>query len=207
MPPGRGLVSGVPDGYGPGISASAAGAAMSGPAGCQDVRGPGPSVPAGGVGRARPPTAVGAHAALRVGEREPKIGEIPGLGPAPTAPPVKEGVMASDCLFCGIAAGEIQADIVHEDDELVAFRDIHPQGPVHILVIPRRHLASLEETRREHAELLGRLLLAAAELARREGIADSGYRAVLNVGDDGGQTVDHLHVHLVGGRRMGWPPG
>jgi len=115
--------------------------------------------------------------------------------------------MASDCLFCSIAAGEIPANIVHEDDTVVAFRDIHPQAPVHILVIPRQHVTSLDEAKKEHVELLGRLLLATGELARREGIAERGYRAVLNVGDEGGQTVEHLHVHLVGGRRMGWPPG
>jgi histidine triad (HIT) family protein len=113
----------------------------------------------------------------------------------------------SDCLFCSIAAGRIPATLVHEDDDLVAFRDINPQAPVHILVVPRAHVASLHDAGEEHGRLLGRLLLTARALAEREGLAEGGYRAVLNVGLDGGQSVPHIHVHLLGGRAMGWPPG
>ena len=113
----------------------------------------------------------------------------------------------ADCLFCKVASGEIPATVVHQDEHLVAFRDINPQAPVHILVIPREHVASLDAAADAHGDLLGRILLAARDLARAEGLADDGYRAVLNVGADGGQTVNHLHLHLVGGRALGWPPG
>ncbi len=113
----------------------------------------------------------------------------------------------SDCLFCRIASGGIPADVVYKDDHLVAFRDINPQAPVHVLVIPRQHLPSLDGAADAHRELLGRMLLAARDLARADGIAEDGYRAVLNVGADGGQTVAHLHLHLLGGRGLGWPPG
>ncbi len=113
----------------------------------------------------------------------------------------------SDCLFCEIAAGRIPATVVHADEALVAFRDIDPQAPVHILVVPRAHLASLAEAGDEHGALLGHLLLTARSLAEREGLAEDGYRTVLNVGPDGGQTVPHIHVHLLGGRPMRWPPG
>ncbi len=113
----------------------------------------------------------------------------------------------SDCLFCKIANGDIPATLVHEDDRIVAFRDIHPQAPVHILLIPREHVASLDAVDADHEALLGRLFLVARDLARSEGMAEDGYRTVLNVGADGGQTVHHLHVHLLGGRSLGWPPG
>lgn len=113
----------------------------------------------------------------------------------------------SDCLFCKIAGGEIPAKLIHEDDHIVAFRDINPQAPVHVLLIPREHITSLDTARPEHGALLGDLLLRARELARSEGMAEDGYRTVLNVGADGGQTVHHLHVHLLGGRSLGWPPG
>lgn len=114
---------------------------------------------------------------------------------------------SNDCLFCRIAAGEIPATVVHEDEQLVAFRDINPQAPVHILLIPREHVASLDAALPDHGALLGHLLLTARRLARSEGIAEDGYRAVLNVGADGGQTVHHLHLHVLGGRGLGWPPG
>lgn len=114
---------------------------------------------------------------------------------------------SSECLFCRIASGEIPAALVHEDERLVAFRDINPQAPVHLLVIPREHVASLDAARDDHQELLGRLLLTARDLARAEGIADGGYRTVLNVGDDGGQSVHHIHLHVLGGRSLAWPPG
>jgi histidine triad (HIT) family protein len=114
---------------------------------------------------------------------------------------------SSDCLFCRIARGDIPATLVHQDDRLVAFRDIDPQAPTHILIIPREHVTSLEGADDAHADLLAALLLAARDLARTEGIARDGYRTVLNVGADGGQTVHHLHVHLLGGRAFDWPPG
>lgn len=113
----------------------------------------------------------------------------------------------SDCLFCGIAEGRIPADIVHADERVVAFRDIKPQAPVHVLVVPRRHVASLAETTDADGDLLGAILLRVAALARSEGVEEGGYRTVVNTGDDGGQTVHHLHVHLLGGRAMKWPPG
>ncbi len=111
------------------------------------------------------------------------------------------------CLFCRIAAGTIPSDRVHEDDLVVAFRDIAPRAPTHILLIPRRHIASAADLTEADAPLLGRLFAVAAEIARSEGIADGGYRLVSNVGRWGGQTVDHLHVHLMGGRAFDWPPG
>jgi histidine triad (HIT) family protein len=111
------------------------------------------------------------------------------------------------CLFCKIASGRIPATLVHEGERVVAFRDIHPQAPVHVLIIPRVHIGSLAEAGHEHREVLGEMLLLAAELARTEGLAAGGYRAVVNTGRDGGQTVHHLHVHLLGGRGLGWPPG
>ena len=112
----------------------------------------------------------------------------------------------SDCVFCRIARGEIPARLVHEDDDLVAFHDLAPQAPVHVLLIPRRHLSSLAECHEQEVALVGRLAVVAAELARRLGLA-SGYRLVANTGEDGGQSVAHLHFHLLGGRRLGWPPG
>ncbi|MFQ5536761.1 MAG: histidine triad nucleotide-binding protein [Gemmatimonadota bacterium] len=113
----------------------------------------------------------------------------------------------SECLFCRIATGDIPAQVVRETEDFVAFRDINPQAPTHILVIPREHVTSLDGADDEHRDLLGALLLLARDVAREEGIAEDGYRTVLNVGADGGQTVHHLHLHLLGGRAMGWPPG
>jgi histidine triad (HIT) family protein len=112
----------------------------------------------------------------------------------------------SDCLFCRIVAGSIPATRVYEDEDLIAFADIHPQAPTHLLIIPKKHIASLATAASEDAPLLGRLLAAASDLARSKGLAD-GYRVVVNTGDDGGQTVHHLHLHLLGGRQMTWPPG
>jgi histidine triad (HIT) family protein len=112
-----------------------------------------------------------------------------------------------DCLFCKIAAGEIPSTKVHEDDAVFAFRDIAPRAPTHILVIPRDHIASAAELTEDDGPMLGRLFATIAEIARREGLADAGYRLVSNVGRWGGQTVDHLHVHLLGGRAFEWPPG
>lgn len=113
--------------------------------------------------------------------------------------------MADQCLFCRIVRREIPATIIAETDDCVAFRDINPQAPVHVLVIPRQHVGSLNDATDAH--LVGRLAIVAAEIARKEGIADSGYRAVLNTNADAGQTVFHIHLHLLGGRRLGWPPG
>ncbi len=111
------------------------------------------------------------------------------------------------CLFCDIAAGDIPSTCVWEDDEFLAFRDIDPKAPTHVLVIPRRHVASVADLQADEAGLAGRLLLAAARVAAAEGLADRGFRLVINTGDEGGQTVDHLHVHVLGGRGMRWPPG
>lgn len=107
-----------------------------------------------------------------------------------------------ECVFCRIAAGEIPADIVFQDDELMAFRDIHPQAPVHILVIPKDHIVSLNDLKPEHTGLIGRIILLAVELARREHISDSGYRLAISCGAEGGQAVPHLHLHLIGGRKL-----
>ena len=115
--------------------------------------------------------------------------------------------MSTDCLFCRIVAGEIPSDKLHEDDLVVAIRDIAPRAPTHILLIPRRHIRSAAELTEDDGALLGRVFSVAAQLARDAGIAVSGYRLVSNVGRWGGQTVDHLHVHLMGGRAFDWPPG
>jgi len=110
-------------------------------------------------------------------------------------------------IFDRIIAREIPADIVHEDDEVLAFRDINPQAPVHVLFIPKRPIATLDAAQPSDAELLGRLVLAAAAWARREGFAENGYRVVMNCNADGGQTVFHIHLHLLAGRALTWPPG
>jgi len=113
--------------------------------------------------------------------------------------------MADQCLFCRIVRREIPATVVAETEDCVAFRDINPQAPVHVLVVPRAHVSSLDDA--DDAHLVGRLALVAAEIARKEGIAESGYRTVINTNADAGQTVSHIHLHLLGGRRLGWPPG
>jgi histidine triad (HIT) family protein len=113
--------------------------------------------------------------------------------------------MSADCLFCRIVRKEIPATLVLENDDCVAFRDINPHAPTHVLVIPRTHVASLDAA--GDAALLGRVLLTVAEVARQEGIAESGYRTVLNTNAASGQTVFHLHAHVLGGRSMKWPPG
>jgi histidine triad (HIT) family protein len=110
------------------------------------------------------------------------------------------------CLFCKIIAGEIPSKKVFEDDLTYAFRDIHAQAPTHVLVVPRKHIASLAECVAADKEMIGHLQLVAAQIAGSEGLS-KGFRTVINTGADGGQTVDHLHVHLLGGRAMGWPPG
>jgi histidine triad (HIT) family protein len=115
--------------------------------------------------------------------------------------------MSEDCLFCKIVDGEIPAAKVYEDDVCVAFNDISPQAPTHILVIPREHFDSLDKAEPGHRETLGHLLLSTAEIARARGLAENGYRVVINTNADGGQTVFHLHVHLLGGRQFIFPPG
>lgn len=110
--------------------------------------------------------------------------------------------MSEDCIFCKIAAGEAPADIVHEEKEYVAFRDILPQAPIHILVIPRTHITSAADLTEGQEELAGRLMIIAKSLAEKEGIADRGYRLVVNCGSEGGQQVPHLHLHLIGGRKL-----
>lgn len=111
------------------------------------------------------------------------------------------------CIFCQIIAGHLPAEVVYQDEHITAFRDIHPKAPVHILIIPNRHIESINELQPEDATLMGQLFLVARQLAEQEGIKDSGYRLVINTGPHGGQTVFHLHVHLLGKRHLTWPPG
>ncbi|HMH69690.1 MAG TPA: histidine triad nucleotide-binding protein [Pinirhizobacter sp.] len=113
----------------------------------------------------------------------------------------------TDTIFAKIVRREIPADIVYEDDDVLAFRDLNPQAPVHVLFIPKRAIATLSDATADDAVLLGKLLLAAARYAREQGFEKNGYRTVINTNEDGGQTVFHLHVHLLAGRRMTWPPG
>lgn len=115
--------------------------------------------------------------------------------------------MPDNCLFCKIAAGEIPADPVYQDDAVFAFNDINPQAPTHVLIIPKTHIATLNDANPEHAAVLGRLMLAAADIAKDKGFADPGYRVVMNCNGNAGQTVFHVHLHLLGERRFGWPPG
>ena len=111
------------------------------------------------------------------------------------------------CLFCRVVAGEVPADVVAQTEHVLAFRDISPQAPVHVLVIPKRHISSLEEADATDAPVLAEILLTARDIARSEGLTEAGYRTVVNTGDDGGQTVHHVHLHLLGGRPLSWPPG
>jgi histidine triad (HIT) family protein len=112
-----------------------------------------------------------------------------------------------DCLFCRIVQGEIEADVVHSSDDILAFRDINPQAPVHVLIIPKEHIESARAIKDRNAGLLAEIVQAAAHLARAENIDQTGWRLVTNVGPDAGQSVHHLHFHLLGGRKMAWPPG
>jgi len=114
--------------------------------------------------------------------------------------------MPTDCLFCKIVEGKIPANRVYEDERCIGFPDINPQAPTHLLIIPKEHIASQAKTAAEHAPLLGHLMAAAADIARCRKL-DNGYRVVVNTGEEGGQTVNHLHLHLLGGRPMSWPPG
>lgn len=129
------------------------------------------------------------------------------MSPDDAAGAPDEADAVADCLFCRIAAGSIPATIVHDDDQVLAFRDIAPRAPTHVLLIPRRHIDSALELTAADGPLLGRLFEVAADIARSEGIAAGGYRLVTNIGAWGGQTVHHLHLHLLGGRSLGWPPG
>lgn len=115
--------------------------------------------------------------------------------------------MTADCLFCAIVAGDIPADVVHRDADAVAFRDIDPKAPVHVLVVPTVHVATAADLADQDPLLAGRLLAVAGDIARSEGVAESGYRIVTNTGADGGQSVHHVHFHVLGGRGLTWPPG
>ena len=115
--------------------------------------------------------------------------------------------MPSDCLFCRIIAGELPSSQVYADDLVVAIRDIAPQAPTHILLLSRKHIPSVRDVQPQDAGLIEKICAVATELANREGVAQDGYRLVVNIGRNGGQTVDHMHVHLLGGRLMAWPPG
>lgn len=113
----------------------------------------------------------------------------------------------SDCIFCQIASGSLPADMVHQDSELIAFHDINPVAPTHILIIPRHHIATANDFSEKNHALVGRMMLLASKLAKERGLADDGYRLVMNCNRDAGQTVYHIHLHLLAGRHMGWPPG
>ncbi len=113
----------------------------------------------------------------------------------------------ADCLFCKIISGDIRADIVLETDSVIAFRDINPQAPTHVLIIPRQHTATINDLDDAGAAAIGDLFLAAKQIAASEGLADDGYRVVMNCNEGAGQSVFHIHLHLLGGRRLGWPPG
>jgi histidine triad (HIT) family protein len=113
----------------------------------------------------------------------------------------------SDCLFCKIATGEIPSEKVFENDLMVGFRDIQPQAPIHIVIIPKKHIETTNDLTENDSELLSQMLLACRQIASDEGLAESGYRIVINCNKDGGQSVYHLHLHVLGGRRMSWPPG
>ena len=113
----------------------------------------------------------------------------------------------NECLFCRIASGEIAAELLHDDADAIAFRDINPQAPVHVLIVPRKHIESFVTASEEDELLLGRLARVAARVAGREGIAASGFRTVVNTGRDAQQSVPHVHLHVLGGRELGWPPG
>lgn len=113
----------------------------------------------------------------------------------------------NDCLFCKIASGTIPAKVIYQDDQVLVFEDINPQAPIHLLVIPRQHLDSLEQAEAGDVPLLGHLMSTCAKVARHAGIAETGYRVVVNTGVQGGQTVSHIHLHVLGGRHLAWPPG
>ncbi len=113
----------------------------------------------------------------------------------------------SHCLFCQIASHNINANVIYEDDEIIAFHDISPQAPIHVLVIPKAHIESINHIEPQHQQMIGKMVTTAARIASELGIDESGYRLVMNCNRDGGQTVFHIHIHLIGGRAMHWPPG
>lgn len=113
----------------------------------------------------------------------------------------------TDCLFCKVVSGDMPVDIVYEDNHVMAFRDISPQAPTHVLVIPKGHISTVNDLNTDNADVVGKMFLAAKKVAEIEGISDVGYRGVMNCNEDAGQTVFHIHLHVLGGRRMNWPPG
>lgn len=113
----------------------------------------------------------------------------------------------TDCLFCKINNGDIPADMLYQDDDVSVFRDVSAQAPLHFLVIPKKHIPTINQLDTNDAELVGKMYLAATKVARQEGVAESGFRTVMNCNEDGGQTVYHIHLHVLGGRQMTWPPG
>ena len=115
--------------------------------------------------------------------------------------------MSEDCIFCRIARRELDCEVVSEDEDTFAFRDLNPQAPTHVLVVPKEHIAELTDLTPARADLVGRLVLKGVELARSEGLSERGFRLVLNCGPEAGQSVFHVHLHVLGGRKMGWPPG
>lgn len=137
----------------------------------------------------------------------PTSSTLPAIGPGATQHQRTKLEGGMDCIFCKIASGEINANVVYKDERVVAFRDLNPQAPVHVLVIPREHIPSVAAVGTEHEAILGHVVYAASQIAKREGIAEGGFRMVMNAGPDAGQTVDHIHLHLLGGRKMAWPPG
>jgi histidine triad (HIT) family protein len=112
-----------------------------------------------------------------------------------------------DCLFCKISAGQIPVDVIYESDTALAFPDINPQAPTHALIIPKQHIATINDIENSDQNTIGSLFVAAREIAKQQGLADSGYRVVMNCNEDAGQTVFHLHLHFIGGRKLSWPPG
>lgn len=113
----------------------------------------------------------------------------------------------TDCIFCKMVAGEIKPDTVYEDEEVIAFRDINPQAPMHVLVVPKEHISTINDLDEAHAPLVGKLYLVAIQVARQEGMAERGYRTVMNCNEEAGQSVFHIHLHVLAGRGMRWPPG
>ncbi len=113
----------------------------------------------------------------------------------------------TDCIFCKIISGDIPGDIVYQNEDVLAFRDLNPQAPTHILIIPKKHISTINDLQAEDAELVGKMFLAARQIAKDEGIAEEGYRTVMNCNAGAGQTVFHIHLHILGGRGMNWPPG
>lgn len=113
----------------------------------------------------------------------------------------------TDCLFCKMASGEIQPDVIYENDHVLAFRDINPQAPMHVLVIPKRHVSTINDLNETDAELVGQIYLGAQKIAEQEGVAEVGYRTVMNCNEAAGQTVFHIHLHVLAGREFTWPPG